>query len=72
MKWGGEKRGEHARRRSFLEYKIFNDGGIIFQSPSTGKNIQLIGVMQNSKLHIKPGTMSSLGGLWRCLFGFVL
>lgn len=45
MKWGGKRRGEHARQRKFLEYKIFNDGGIIFQSPSIGKNIQLNGVM---------------------------
>lgn len=72
MKWGGEKRGEHARQRSFLEYKIFNDGGIVFQFPSIGKNIQLDGVMQNHKLHIKPSTMSSLGGFWGCIFGFVL
>ena len=60
MKWGGEKRGEHARQRSFLEYKIFKDGGTIFQSPTVGKSIQLDGAMQNSKRHIKPGRISSL------------
>lgn len=38
MKWGRQQRGEHARQKNFLEYKMFNDGGIIFQSPYFGKN----------------------------------